>query len=501
MLKAAVFDDEYIVLQGLREMIDWSSFGIELVGTADNGLSALDLFRAHRPKLIFTDIRMPGMDGLQLIEEIMREAPETLCIVFSGFNEFEYVKRAINLGVADYLEKPITIPTIEQAIRKVLDKISQEQEVLELKTKVRSSQGDLLVKATFDLLFLGEEAEEKWREIYGSGAESIIGVTVLATESDQLRMLEQTDFTAIPLRHGQERLFVCVHAQQPTPEFWEQLQLDSEQADISVGSGRTYTELKDAAHSYKEALRALRSAHFLGEKGIVRFEDLGDLITRPEGLSEREEAIILSLRSGNKAGMLEQIDRYIAWIQMEKLDSEVAEHEMLKLLYLAFEEAKRSSGDKASRIAETYRPHVELREMAARGKVTAWFRSQLDMLIDSTMDAREHARHASVTRARNYMELNYTRDVTLQEVAEHVGMNPTYFSVLFKEEVGESYIKYVTRIRMELAKTLLSRGLKVNDVSEKVGYHTYRHFSEVFKKYTGCTPGQYKDQLANPAGN
>lgn len=498
MLKAAVFDDEYIVLQGLREMIDWPSFGIELIGTADNGLSALELFREHQPQLIFTDIRMPGMDGLQLIEEIMREAPETLCIVFSGFNEFEYVKRAINLGVADYLEKPITIPTIEKAIRKVMDKISQQQEVLELKTKVSSSHRELLEKATFDLLFIGPEAEAKWLDIYEAVAESLAGVTVLATESNQLHMPEHTDYTVIPLRHGVERLHVCVHVQQPTPEFWEQLQLESELAGISVGCGRTYAELKDAAHSFKEALRALRSAHFLGEKGIVRFEDLGDLITRPEGLSEREEAIILSLRSGNKAGMLEQIDRFIAWIQMEKLDSEVAEHEMLKLLYLALEEAKKSVGDKVSRIPETYRPHVEFREMAARGKVTEWFRSQLDMIVGSTMDAREHSRHASVTRARTYMEQNYTRDVTLQEVAEHVGMNPTYFSVLFKEEVGESYIKYVTRMRMELAKTLLSRGLKVNDVSEKVGYHTYRHFSEIFKKYTGHTPGQYKDQLTNP---
>ncbi|CAH1192451.1 Protein-glutamate methylesterase/protein-glutamine glutaminase [Paenibacillus allorhizoplanae] len=323
MLKAAVFDDEYIVLQGLREMIDWSSFGIELIGTADNGLSAFEVFREHRPKLIFTDIRMPGMDGLQLIEEIMQEAPETLCIVFSGFNEFEYVKRAINLGVADYLEKPITIPMIEKAIRKVMDKISQEQEVLDLKTKISSSHRELLEKATFDLLFIGEEAEVKWRDIYGAGADPLVGVTVLATESDRLQIPEHTGCTVIPLRHGQERLLVCVHAQQPTPEFWEQLQLESEQANVSVGGGRTYAELKDAAHSFKEALRALRSAHFLGGKGIVRFEDLGDLITRPEGLNEREEAIILSLRSGNKAGMLEQIDRFIAWIQMEKLDSEV----------------------------------------------------------------------------------------------------------------------------------------------------------------------------------
>ncbi|MBP1965474.1 response regulator [Paenibacillus aceris] len=387
MLKAAVFDDEYIVLQGLREMIDWSSYGIELIGTADNGLSALELFREHQPELIFTDIRMPGMDGLELIEEILREAPETLCIVFSGFNEFEYVKKAINLGVADYLEKPITIPTIEKAIRKAMDTISRQQEVAALKSKVSSSHRGLLEKATLDLLFIGDEGVAKWREIYGAKAEEIAGVTVMASNSDLPSAQEHADYEAIAFRHGEERYVVFAHFRLPAPEFWETLLLSAEQADITVGCGRTYTQLKDAALSCKEALQTLRSAHVLGERGIIR------------------------------------------------------------------------------------------------------------------SDAREQPKISSVTHARAYMEQHYTRDVTLQEVAEHVGMNPTYFSVLFKEEVGESYIKYLTRIRMELAKTLLSRGLRVNDVSEKVGYHTYRHFSEVFKKYTGVTPGQYKDQLPDFAGN
>ncbi|UPG62663.1 response regulator [Metabacillus endolithicus] len=93
MLKAAVFDDEFIVTEGLKKMIDWSKYGIELVGTAANGTAALQLFQEQKPDVVFTDIRMPGIDGLQLVEKILSQAPETKCIVFSGFNEFEYVKR------------------------------------------------------------------------------------------------------------------------------------------------------------------------------------------------------------------------------------------------------------------------------------------------------------------------------------------------------------------------------------------------------------------------
>ncbi|MBD0383828.1 response regulator [Paenibacillus sp. WST5] len=485
MLKAVVFDDEYIVLQGLREMIDWAGFGIELVGTAGDGHAALDLFQSCRPDIIFTDIRMPGMDGLELIEEVMREAPDTYCVVFSGFNEFEYVKRAIQLGVADYLEKPVTIQSIETSIRKVLERIRQQKEVSEL---VRE-------KATLDLLLVGEEAEAKWRDSFGSDAERICGVTVLASAPEVEISPKDASYTSVFVRNGQERIIVIFHYGTPMPAFWERLDHLFEHAQTPIGYGKTYSRAADAAISYREALRALRSAHFLDARGVFRFEDLGDLAEAPEGMTEREEAIILSIRTGNKAALLEQIDRFIQWLQVEKLDLAVAEHEMLKLIYLAVEEERKVGGAGSSAKYDSYKPHIEFGEVAAKGNIAKWFRSQIVQIAEWGKAGNEVTKPNSVARARQFIEQNCTRDLSLLEVAEHVGMNPTYFSVLFKEEVGESYIKYVTRYRMELAKSLLGKGLKVNEVSEKVGYHTYRHFSEVFKKYTGATPGQYKDQL------
>nr|WP_275580771.1 AraC family transcriptional regulator [Aquibacillus albus] len=100
--------------------------------------------------------------------------------------------------------------------------------------------------------------------------------------------------------------------------------------------------------------------------------------------------------------------------------------------------------------------------------------------------------HPSIKQAIDYIEKNFGKSITLSEVSEQVDMNPTYFSYLFKEELGLSYIKYLTDIRIEKAKKMLEKGEKVTEVSEKVGYHTYRHFSEVFKKKVGVSPGQYK---------
>lgn len=489
-MKAVAFDDEYLVLEGLQSMIDWRGFGIEFAGTAAEGVAALALFRRERPDIVLTDIRMPGMDGLQLVEAILKEAPETYCIVFSGFNEFEYVKRAIQLGVADYLQKPISVQTIEQAIRKSLDKIRTQHETAVLKEKWEDSKRELLEKATLDLLLLGEDAVRKWRDYFGPEADHIACATILAC-SDAFALPEQPEYRTVALRNGEERLTVVFHLLPPTFEFWDRIAEETEQSELVAGAGRTVFDLSQAAVGYQEAKRALRCAYFLKMKGLLRFEQLGDILTAPDGLSEREEAITLKMRVGDHDGLMEEVDRFIAWIQEEKVDPEVAEREMVKLIYLALEVSKEGG---AERSRERFVPHVEIRDMLAKGKMLEWFREKMEEIAAWSLESRETSKHGAVGKARAFIAEHISANLSLEEVAEHVGMNPSYLSVLFKEVLGETYIRYVTRERMELAKKLLSKGVKVNDVCEQVGYHSYRHFSEVFKKFTGCTPGQYKEE-------
>jgi len=479
MRKAVIFDDEYIVLQGLQAMIDWQKYGVEIVGTAGDGATALAIVRERRPDIILTDIRMPGMDGLELIERVMQEAPDTYTIVFSGFNEFEYVKRAIGLGVADYLEKPITIQTIEQAVAKMTGRLEKREE----------QRQELLEKATWELLLSGEAAAKSWRGKFGPRAERVVAATVLAAAAD-FSLPDDPLRAAVPLRSGEERLCAVFHYEMPTHEFWDDVESAAEQAGAPIGAGGAHAPPAGAARSYREAQRALRAARFLEHRGLMRFEELGALMTTPQGLSEREEGIVLGLRSGNRDAFYAQVERLIDWLRAEKLDPNVMEREMLRSVYMMQRTAS-EAGHETGR--EPDLAHVEIRETGSKDELIAWFRKQVDRIADGAFRHREHTKEAVVERARRYMEQRCGEDVSLQEVADHVGMNSSYLSVLFKEVMGESYIKYLTRYRMELAKTLLRQGLKVNEVSERVGYHTYRHFSDVFKKFTGYTPGLYRD--------
>lgn len=480
MHKAVVFDDEFIVLQGFQTRVDWAGHDIELVGTAANGIEALALFRSVRPDIIFTDIRMPGMDGLELLEIITKEAPDTICIVFSGFNEFEYVKRAINIGVLDFIEKPITLRKIQDALLKVRIQMDKQKELLE--------------KATLDLLLMGSEALSKFLSTCSVEASRIAGVTVLASSSDRVAFGEKGAYPVISVRNGSEYLKLVLHMKDDAESFQTDMNTWLENAGgVSVGSGRAYEELADASKSYREAQSALRYGMYLEEEGWTRYEDLAESGDLPDGLTAWEELFVFYIRTCDTKGVNQQLEQFKPSCEAKKLEKRLLELEILKLVYLGWEAAKEAGVD-MTLIMDTDRfPHVQLRQLATLDDIVTWFRDHITRIMQVMVDTRQRIKHASVDKAVQYMERNYQRDISLKEVAEHVGMNATYFSLLFKESKGISYIKFVTRMRMEQAKALLHEGLLINDVSVQVGYYHYRHFTEVFKKYTGVTPGQYRE--------
>lgn len=250
MLKAVVFDDESIVLKGLERLINWEEYGVKLAGTAMDGISALALFRQLQPEIVMTDIRMPGMDGLKLIELIRQEAPETMCIVFTGFNEYSYVKQALKMGVIDYLEKPVTITTIREGIRKAVRRIHELSELSELKQKWKSG---VLEKATLNLLLSGPKADrqmlEEWTQQFGEAATRVQGVTVI-TATEEINVPQPHDCRVIYVRNGPENIYMVVHME-PPPGGW--LDAPGNQPQGACGSGRTYEDPGSAALSYNEA--------------------------------------------------------------------------------------------------------------------------------------------------------------------------------------------------------------------------------------------------------
>jgi Response regulator containing CheY-like receiver domain and AraC-type DNA-binding domain len=491
MLKAVAFDDEKIVLLALQSVIEWENYGIELVGTADNGVDAIQMVRDLNPDIVLTDIRMPGMDGLELIEVISMESPATKFIVFSGFNEFEYVRRAIGLGVVDYLEKPVTVNKIRSAIEKTIRQIVHQLEVNAMKSKLEENHKDLLEKATQDLLLNGESMLEKWAGLYRQ-EDRIQAITVLAFSDKPDKLFEVALSDMIRIKNGAEHLVVMIHYEFPMESIWETLFEWSNENTILFGSGRTYGSLVDAPRSYREALRALRYGRFMKENGWIRIQDIEGNVDFANALNRHEEAVVLSLRTLDKEALDKALVSFEKWVETQKLDPEKAEHEILKLVYRGLEVVK--DVDQEIQLSGMIIPHHELSGMQTREEMMVWLQGRLELIMNWLRANHDSNKNAAIKKALVYLDANYGNDVYLQELAEYVGLNPTYFSLLFREEMGITYIKYLTNLRIEHAKTMLREGLRVNEVSGKVGYLNNRHFNEIFKKQVGMTPGQYKDK-------
>ncbi len=342
MKKLVIVDDEAIVIQGLTAIIGKLGIDVTVVGSANNGVEGGQVIRQTRPDIVITDIRMPAMDGLSMIEAVHDEFPDISFVVISGYTDFAYAKRAITLGVMDYIDKPITIEKVSELFINI-EKQEQRKVVATPDSHVKS-QGD----------------------------ESVINALMLENAS---AFVERTD---IFLQEAKSR---C-----------------------------------NSPAEYKEE--------------CYRF---------------------MCLIQGIYAGRKKHYDDSML----------VSAEEIMRL-------------ESAEQAAEHVRANVHK--------------------IASQMEAdQKGSSHHVISQLLQYINENYSRDIGLTELGEKVDMNATYLSILFKKEVGKSYVKYLTELRIQKAKKFLSEGKKVNEVATMVGFNNYRYFCDVFKKHVGKTPSEYRN--------
>ena len=348
MYRLVVIDDEYIVVEGIKAMIARQKLGCEVVGCAYDGIRGLEIVREQKPDLVITDIRIPGLDGLSLIETAKDFCPNTIFVVISGYAEFEYARRALSLGVKDYIEKPISIHKLKEVFGRV------EKEYLQ-KEKLNRS--------------ILEEYSE----------------------------LDHT-------------IDACM---------------------IHMSNGET----SDFHHSSKEVLIRLKVMYPVFseyKKEVYKFLCvLSDIITEQNASVDREQLVLY--QKMERKGTFKDCDEYANWVL-----------------------------------------------------------SQIAKFIEAD---KTGSNHRLILELLDYIQEHYDKDIGLNELADRVKLNPAYLSVLFKEEVGTSYVKYLTELRMKRAKEFLQQGLKENEVSTKVGYNNYRYFCDIFKKHVGQTPNEYKGSI------
>ncbi len=348
MYKLVVIDDEFIVVEGIKALIARMKPRFEVTGFAYDGITALEVVRNCKPDIVITDIRIPGLDGLSLIEEAKDFLPDTVFIVISGYTEFEYARRALTLGVKGYIDKPITLEKLTEVLAGVEKELEgHEQAVIEEKEKLARKQA---LNTHMDRLIQGIIKEE-----------------------------------AATVREQTENILKDIGSQNTTIEEYKNESFKF----LCVTIGVFLEQKKQYEREY-----------------LVSYKDI-----------EVQETF-------------EEIDRYV--------------------------------------------------------------RDIIHKITERIEESKSGSSHRIIIQLLDYIKLNYNKDIGLNELADMVNMNPAYLSVLFKDEVGMSYIKYLTQLRLNHAKELLLQGHKVMEVSEMVGYNDYHYFCNIFKKNTGQKPNEYK---------
>jgi two-component system response regulator YesN len=542
MIKLLLAEDNRMTLTYLEQQIPWKDHGIQLVGAVTNGQKALASVEKHNPDIVLTDIQMPGMNGLQLTESIRQRWPHIKTVILTAYDHFEYSQRALKLGAVDYILKPIN----DTELLRVIDRVRDT--VLEVKKKQAQNE-QMLKQIEKSLPLLQQDFFIKLITGYYEQSESFDDIihflnlpfhdypySIAVFVIDDLNSKEGMDF-----KEKEIILFslkACLKAELPSDlskyMFFYHDQLttfinfsdDHNNTDdtlfdlrsiihlcsqvqyrfqketgytLSVGISHFHRDLTFAKLAYTEAKSSLDHRFFIGKGSIIYKGDLTDRPVQKNKTIITDKKIISLTISGN----IEELTEYLEYFR-NKLQSAYSEEfiKKLKLLLIGILFQSLSQLYELDLVSE--KENLEFKEKEVLNLLqcetfeTAFnlFKERLMKICRYIMESRQTRSDGIIHKAVSYISLNYTKDINLERVAEYVGLNASYFSHLFKKIMGISFTSILAETRIDNAKVLLTNPvLKTSDIAELVGIHNPRYFTQLFKRYTGMTPSEYKSKI------
>ena len=512
-MKIVLIDDEAIVLRGISALIKKQA-EYELAGTADNGIDGLKVVLETEPDIVMTDIRMPGMSGLEMIKRIKKSLPNTVYIVFSGFNEFKYVKQAIGLGVVDYIEKPVTIPKLKEVLKKASGILRYQENYQEMTRNLKKADRAIVEKHLRDLHERPQDQREIMELISGknpdlAGCHSVFVVKAAEEQGESVEeyrsIVQRLTFEMI----GQEPVevysfyergnLILVYFNLGGMEFpflervrEQKEKIDQEGVQVMIGTSCVHRGSSGLGNAFEEADNAFRYARYLGETDVISSDEVAFSERTEVSFGKVYDTLAFEFRSGQYEECREHAKDYVRELRGRELRPELYVQscwELIHQLQIMLNESVRAESGYLN--IDFY----ELMGMTVEGQITGWTEEKIDRIIAEAQKRENDGSSRTVREMKHYIERHYAEGISLDELADQVHMSKTYLSMLFKKEEGISYIKYLTKVRVDKAMEFLKQGYKAKDVCGMVGYHDYKYFSTQFKTITGMTLDNYKKSL------
>lgn len=535
-IKVFLVEDEMVIRRGIKNSIDWEKEGYIFCGEASDGELAYPMIIKEKPDILITDIRMPFMDGLELCKLVKKELPNIKILILSGYDEFDYAKEAIRLGVTEYLLKPISSGKLLEALNGVSESIRREKEDKDLVRKYMEEMRENTEhekQKFFEQMIAGNlsmadalETGKKYEMNLSAGMYNLLlfRFTLGKENRKSGELLGEAEYAIEKLTERLEYVFefqrgvegwvflLMADNEEQMSERVKELSKDLEEimknySTIAYfgGIGQPVARLRELEESFREAERALAARFTMELNRIISVEDirmaqnvdtLDDIEITSFGEIEKTRTMLEKfLNNGAEDEIDEFVDVYINELPEENLKSVLMRQYIIMDAYIVMMSfCEKIEGIEGEMQAQSEELKNSMKTIQTLEEIKNYIRMLLKKII-GVRDTISGRRYSDIIEiAKDQIRKTYMSDeISLNTIAAEVGMSPSYFSSIFSKEMGKTFVEYLTEKRMDRAKELLMcSSMKTSEIGYEVGYKDPHYFSYIFKKTQNCTPKEFR---------
>ena len=539
--RVIVVDDEEEIREGIIRKIDWNALGYEVVGSAENGVEALELAEHLHPDVIMTDIKMSFMDGLQLCQHIAEKMPSVKMIIFSGFDDFEYAQRAIKLNVTEYLLKPVNAQELTQTLQKLKCQLDQEladqRDIEKLRRNYQESLPVLREQFLVGLLEgrVPQQRVQAQAEMFQLHlAAKYWTVALVHAEGDSAQALAD----ATPLRSAQELVPLSVaktvgeilgrfchftsFLYMDNVVILADFQSDNDVTslitglnevcksasrvlggDISAGVGGLCTDLNEISRSYQQAQSALDYSAIMGEGRAIYIKDVEpDTSVQLQFGEQEERALINAIKLGGEEEITKVVNELFSRFEAQLIPVGQYQVYLVELVTALLRVVRTYELNTDEVFGEEFNYFTTIFSHSP-SKIRQWLIEACTRISAQVKRERLDSTKLLARNAKQYIEEHYMDpEISVEKLCAVLHVSPAYFSTVFKRETEMSFVSYLTEVRLPHALSLLNTtDDKTYVIAGKVGYTEPNYFSYVFKKRFGVSPSKYRQAAPPPRDN
>ena len=539
MIKVFLVEDEYAIREGIKKSVNWEANGYTLVGEAGDGEMAFPKIVKARPDILITDIRMPFMDGLELSRLVKKEIPNIKIVVLSGYDDFNYAKQAISIGVEEYILKPVSGENLLTELGKIADAINVERQDELAKDKYLRDMEEIRTLAKQKFIHDMIDGKLSMQESLEQGRELGIDITAAyysivlfqAFPKNKAGVPAEEEFDVAEYSGVSEEIYSRIRetvSESPNVYLYEQVgdvlcfleksdslndmnqntqkgidiikEIMSTKSDwiYFISIGKPVERIRDVNSSYRDASKRFAERYmldesfiFYGENGYSNVLDIGGIDIKMVS----QKTIFHFLRNGTLVEIDDLVSEYFSSLGEEAMESRLfCQYVLMEALIsgMAFLDSMNVSREKAASILGELSDPVRFVDSVDKAK--DYITRILKVLIEYRNQVSDKKYTEIIDKAREFIKAQYKNDeMSLQTVASYVNISSNHFSAIFRKETGETFIDYLTKVRMDNAKDLLTcTSMKTSEIGFEVGYKDPHYFSYIFKKTIGMSPKEYR---------